>query len=91
MYKRLYSFLTKNNIFFDSQYGFRSKRSCKHAILEMVGHLLQVKNDNKHSIGVFLDLLKAFDTLDHLVLITKLERYGIRGLMLNWFTSYLSN
>ena len=69
----MYSFLMANNIFFDSQYGFRSKRSCEHAILEMVGHLLQAKNENKHSIGVFLDLSKAFDTLDHTVLIHKLE------------------
>ena len=71
MYKRMSSFLSKNNIFFDSQYGFRSKRSCERTIMEMVGHLLQAKNDGKHSIGVFLDLSKAFNTLDHSVLITK--------------------
>ena len=69
MYKRMYSFLTRINIFFDSQYGFRSKRFCEHAIMEMVGHLLQAKNDGKHSIGAFLDLSKAFDMLDHSVLI----------------------
>ena len=86
----MYSFLRRNNIFFDSQYGFRSKRSCEHTIMEMVSHLLQAKNDGKHSAGVFLELSKAFDTLDHPVLITKLERYGIRGQMLSWFKSYLS-
>ena len=58
--------------------------------MEMVGHVLQAKNEGKHSMGVFLDLSKAFDTLDHPVLITKLERYGIRGNMLDWFKSYLS-
>ena len=57
----------------------------------MVGHLLQSKNDGKHSMGVFLDLSKAFDTLDHSVLISKLERYGIRGTLLEWFKSYLSD
>ena len=90
MYNRMYGFLSRNNIFFDSQYGFRSKGSCEHAIMEMVGHVLQAKNEGKHSMGVFLDLSKAFDTLDHLVLIAKLERYGIRGNMLDCFRSYLS-
>ena len=90
MYNRMYGFLSHNNIFFDSQYGFQSKRSCEHAIMEMVGHVLQAKNEGKHSMGVFLYLSKAFDTLDHPVLIAKLERYGIRGNMLDWFKSYLS-
>ena len=90
MYNKMYGFLSHNNIFFDSQYGFRSKRSCEHAIMEMVGRVLQTKNKGKHSMGVFLDLSKAFDTLDHPVLIAKLERYGIRGNMLDWFKSYLS-
>ena len=90
MYKWMYNFLTLNNIFFDSQYRFRSKRPCEHAILEMVGHLLQAKNDEKRSIGVFLDLSKAFDTLDHSVLLRKLEHYSIHGLCLDWFKSYLT-
>ena len=77
MYTNLYGFLTKYNLFFDSQYEFRSKRSCEHAILELVGHVLQAKNDGKHSMGIFLDLLKAFDMLDHGVLLSKLEQYGV--------------
>ena len=90
IYTKLYGFLTQHNLFFDSQYGFRTKRSCKHAIMEMVGHVLQAKNDRKHSMGVFLDLSKAFDTLDHMVLISKLEQYGVRGVMLDWFKSYVT-
>ena len=73
IYTNLYGFLTQHNLFFDSQYGFRTKRSCEHAIMEMVGHVLHAKNDGKHTMGVFLDLSKAFDTLDHRVLISKLE------------------
>ena len=73
MYKGIYSFLSRNNIFFNSQYRLRMKKSCEHAIMELVGYLLQAKNDRKNSIGVFLDLSKAFDTLDHSMLIIKLE------------------
>ena len=90
MYSKLYGFLDKHNLFFDSQYGFRAKRSCEHAILEMVGHILNAKNDGKHSMGLFLDLSNSFDTLDHTVLLSKLERYGVRGNMLDWFKSYLN-
>ena len=87
--KRNIWFSVEKYILLDSQYGFRTKRSCKHAIMELVGHLLQAKNDRKSSIGVFLDLSKAFDTLDHAVLVMILERYSIRGHLLDWFKSYL--
>ena len=90
MYRRLYSILECNNILYNSQYGFRSRRSCKQAITELVGYILQSKNHNKHCASIFLDLSKAFDTLDHSVLLQKLERYGIRGTAQDWFSSYLS-
>ena len=89
IYSRIYKFLEKNNILFESQYGFRSKRSCEQAILELTSHLLHAHNKNLHSIGVFLNLSKAFDTLNHEVLLKKLECYGVRGIVNDWFKSYL--
>ena len=91
IYNRVFKFLTKYNILYDSQYGFRSKHSCEDAILELIGRVLQSKNDDKYCAGIFLDLSKAFDTLDHHLLLQKMEKYGIRGLTLDWFKSYLSN
>ena len=91
IYVRTYSYLECNHLLFDSQYGFQSKRSCNQAILELTGKLLQAHENSLHSAAMFLDLSKAFDTLNHSVLLSKMERYGIRGLVNEWFSSYLTN
>ena len=77
--------------FYDSQYGFRKKHSCEHAITELTGNILKGKENGLHTISVFLDLSKAFDTLEYSTLFKKLELYGIRGTTLDWFRSYLTN
>ena len=65
VYSRLYDFLEKKLILYDSQYGFRSKRSCEQAVSKLLGRILQARNNNQHSACVFLDLSKALDTLNH--------------------------
>ena len=91
VYSRVYKFLEKHKVLYDSQYGFRRKRSCEQAVLELVSSVLQVKNQFQHSVAMFLDLSKAFDTLDHTILLRKLDLYGLRGICNNWFESYLKD
>ena len=91
IYIRVYSFLEEHNILYDSQYGFRSKRSCNQAITELTGRLLQAKEQFLHSAAIFLDLSKVFDTLNHEVLLAKLYRYGIRCTVNDWFRHYLAD
>ena len=91
VYKRTIKFIDKYELLFDSQYGFRSKRSCEHAILELVGNTIDSKNAKQHSCALFLDLSKAFDTLNHDILLDKLDKYGIHGICNTWFRSYLKD
>ena len=91
MYNRLYNHLYENNILYNKQFGFQKRTSTDHAILELVDELRQSFNENKFTVGVFIDLSKAFDTIDHEILINKLKHYGVNGNMLKWFSNYLTN
>ena len=90
VYSRLSKFLHDCNILRDTQYGFRQKHSTIHAILTLVHKIAKAIDDHSHTIGIFLDFSKAFDTINHNILLYKLSHYGIRGKPLCWFTSYLS-
>ena len=88
---RLLDFLTKYSILSNSQYGFRPKLSTSMALLQLVEDLSRAMDEGDYAVGVFIDLAKAFDTVNHGILLSKLEHYGIRGRPLEWFKSYLSN
>ena len=91
VYKRTYSFMEKSGRIYHSQYGFRSQHSCENAVSELVSEITKGFQNGFYTAALFLDLSKAFDTLEHSVLLSKLEKYGIRGICLDWFKSYLSN
>ena len=89
--KRLMQFLNVNNVIYNSQYGFRQNHSTELAVLEMVEKISDALDKKMFSVGLFIDLKKAFDTLNHNILIEKLKFYGIRGVASDWLISYLSN
>jgi len=91
MYCRLESYVVSKNILSSSQYGFRHNHSTYMALLDMYNKISSATDDKDYAIGIFIDLSKAFDTLNHKILISKLQYYGIRGVPLLWFQSYLSN
>ena len=91
MYKHLINFVDKNNILYKYQFGFRRQHSTNHAVITLVEKITNALDKGKIVVGCFLDLKKAFDTVNHRILISKLRKYGIRGHILQWFESYLKN
>ena len=91
MYKRISCFLSKHKILYKFQFDFRKNHATTHALIDVMDYIYKSLDEGKFVIGIFIDLRKAFDTVKHDILLDKLEHYGIRGITLKWFKSYLEN
>ena len=91
MHTRVYEYFEKYKLLYKFQFGFRKKHSTNHAILSIIEDIHQNLDKDNFVCGVFIDLEKAFDTVNHDILIKKLDFYGVRGISNQWFKSYLSN
>ena len=91
MHVRLYDYLTKEDLLIPQQFGFRKNFSTSMGVFNLLSVIVDAIDKGMYCLGIFLDLSKAFDTIDHDILVKKLENYGVRGVTLNWFHNYLSN
>ena len=87
----MYTFLNNNNIIYNLQFGFRQQYSTSHVLINIAENIRKALDDGNIGCGVFVDLQKAFDTVDHHILSAKLNHYGICGVSNDWFKSCLSN
>ena len=86
-----FKILEEHDILFKNQFGFRNRSSTAHSLIEITESIKESIDKGNFGCGVFIDLKKAFDTVNHKILLTKLEHYGIRGPTLKWFESYLTD
>lgn len=91
VHKQLYNYLHANNVLFSNQFGFRPGKSTSNAIIHFLQYVYRGLDSDSYVFSMFLDFKKAFDCIDHEILLSKLFHYGIRGIPHAWFRSYLSN
>ena len=91
IHRRLNSFLEQNNNFYPSQCGFRDRHSTSDTLIEITDKIMKACDQSLFACGVYLNLKKAFDTVNHNIILSKLHHYGIRGKANDWFKSFLVN
>ena len=91
VYNIVSDFLCDNEVLYDYQFGFRSRHSTQQALITLVDRITKSQDMSNIVISLFIDLKKAFDTVHHRILLRKLYAYGIRGILLKWFESYLTD
>ena len=91
MYNRLYAYLEKYELLYKYQFGFRKNHSTYMALISILEKLNNAIENGEYAMGIFIDFRKAFDTVDHSILLAKLHHYGVRGVAYDWFCDYLSN
>ena len=87
---RLSKFLEESKCLFSKQFGFRYKHSTTHALIDLTETIRKALDNDEFACGVFLDFKKAFDTVNHKIVLKKLEHYGVREHVVKWFSSYLA-
>ena len=91
MYARLIEFINKHHILYENQFGFQSGMSTEYAVNALLSNIVNTLENKEYGVCILLDFAKAFDTVNHNILLKKLEHYGIRGVAQQWLRSYLSN
>ena len=89
-YNRLYKYLCEEKLLYSKQFGFQKGHSTDHAIVHLVDQIYESFENDSYILGVFIYLFKAFDTIDHSILLKKLEMYGVSTTNIAWFASYLN-
>ena len=91
MYRRLYRFLAMHDILFSLQFRFQENHSIDHALVSLTETVKNTLDNKRFGCGIFIDLPKASDTVNHKILLSKMEHYRVRGCALEWFRAYLSD